>query len=154
MRCCVHHVSLFDQESPAHPAASEAQRTDVRIPPRKTASIRTSTCAVFTFVMFTRQRECLSSLSPPGWLQLKKLAEVQYDVLVIGGGATGSGVALDCATRGLKVAMVERDDFASGTSSKSTKLIHGGIRYLAQVHTPASMPPPTHTPLPLSLRRS
>eukprot|EP00729_Bicosta_minor_P022111 gene22111-34008_t len=63
---------------------------------------------------------------------LKALAEEEYDVLVIGGGATGSGVALDCATRGLKVAMVERDDFASGTSSRSTKLIHGGIRYLAQ----------------------
>lgn len=54
----------------------------------------------------------------------------EYDVLVIGGGATGSGVALDAATRGLKVALVERDDFSSGTSSKSTKLVHGGVRYL------------------------
>ncbi|KAL8733318.1 MAG: hypothetical protein Q9166_002142 [cf. Caloplaca sp. 2 TL-2023] len=53
-----------------------------------------------------------------------------YDLLVIGGGATGSGIALDAATRGLKVAMVEREDFASGTSSKSTKLVHGGVRYL------------------------
>ncbi|KAL9127412.1 MAG: hypothetical protein Q9217_003708 [Psora testacea] len=53
-----------------------------------------------------------------------------YDLLIIGGGATGSGIALDAATRGLKVAMVERDDFASGTSSKSTKLVHGGVRYL------------------------
>ncbi len=53
-----------------------------------------------------------------------------YDLLVIGGGATGSGIALDAATRGLKVAMVEKDDFASGTSSKSTKLVHGGVRYL------------------------
>ena len=53
-----------------------------------------------------------------------------YDLLVIGGGATGSGIALDAVTRGLKVAMVERDDFASGTSSKSTKLVHGGVRYL------------------------
>ncbi|KAL9578578.1 MAG: hypothetical protein Q9212_005629 [Teloschistes hypoglaucus] len=53
-----------------------------------------------------------------------------YDLLVIGGGATGAGIALDAATRGLKVAMVERDDFASGTSSKSTKLVHGGVRYL------------------------
>ena len=53
-----------------------------------------------------------------------------YDLLVIGGGATGSGIALDAATRGLKVAMVERDDFGSGTSSKSTKLVHGGVRYL------------------------
>jgi len=53
-----------------------------------------------------------------------------YDLLVIGGGATGAGVALDAATRGLKVAMVDRDDFSSGTSSKSTKLVHGGVRYL------------------------
>ncbi|RPB05329.1 DAO-domain-containing protein [Choiromyces venosus 120613-1] len=54
----------------------------------------------------------------------------EYDLLVIGGGATGSGIALDAASRGLKVAMVERDDFSSGTSSKSTKLVHGGVRYL------------------------
>lgn len=53
-----------------------------------------------------------------------------YDLLVIGGGATGTGIALDAATRGLKVAIVERDDFSSGTSSKSTKLVHGGVRYL------------------------
>jgi glycerol-3-phosphate dehydrogenase len=53
-----------------------------------------------------------------------------YDLLVIGGGATGSGIALDAATRGLRVAVVERDDFSSGTSSKSTKLVHGGVRYL------------------------
>lgn len=53
-----------------------------------------------------------------------------YDILVIGGGATGSGVALDAATRGLRVGLVERDDFAAGTSSRSTKLVHGGIRYL------------------------
>lgn len=53
-----------------------------------------------------------------------------YDLLIVGGGATGAGVALDAATRGLKVALVERDDFSSGTSSKSTKLVHGGVRYL------------------------
>lgn len=53
-----------------------------------------------------------------------------YDLLVIGAGATGSGIALDAATRGLKVAIVERDDFSAGTSSKSTKLVHGGVRYL------------------------
>ncbi len=53
-----------------------------------------------------------------------------YDMLIIGGGATGSGIALDAVTRGLKVALVERDDFGSGTSSKSTKLVHGGVRYL------------------------
>jgi hypothetical protein len=55
---------------------------------------------------------------------------IEYDVLVIGGGATGVGCALDAQTRGLKVALVERDDFAAGTSSRSTKLIHGGMRYL------------------------
>ncbi|GAA6021386.1 hypothetical protein JCM10207_002031 [Rhodosporidiobolus poonsookiae] len=53
-----------------------------------------------------------------------------FDLLIVGGGATGAGVALDAAARGLKVAMVERDDFSSGTSSKSTKLVHGGVRYL------------------------
>ncbi|KAJ2081258.1 mitochondrial glycerol-3-phosphate dehydrogenase [Coemansia sp. RSA 988] len=60
----------------------------------------------------------------------KTAQEREYDLLVIGGGATGAGCTLDAATRGLKVAMVERDDFASGTSSKSTKLVHGGVRYL------------------------
>ena len=56
----------------------------------------------------------------------------EYDVLVIGGGVTGSYVALDCATRGLRVALVEKDDFASGTSSKSSKMVHGGLRYIEQ----------------------
>ncbi|KAJ7422910.1 Glycerol-3-phosphate dehydrogenase, mitochondrial [Willisornis vidua] len=54
----------------------------------------------------------------------------EFDVLVIGGGATGCGCALDAATRGLKTALLERYDFSSGTSSRSTKLIHGGVRYL------------------------
>ncbi len=62
--------------------------------------------------------------------QIKKLKETDFDVLVIGGGATGSGCALDAATRGLSTAMVEADDFSAGTSSRSTKLIHGGLRYL------------------------
>ena len=53
-----------------------------------------------------------------------------YDLLIIGGGATGAGCAVDAVTRGLKVALVERDDFGAGTSSKSTKLVHGGVRYL------------------------
>lgn len=61
--------------------------------------------------------------------------EQAFDILVIGGGATGSGTALDAATRGLKVALVERDDFASGTSSRSTKLVHGGVRYLEKAFT-------------------
>lgn len=66
-------------------------------------------------------------------LREKKLATIQsekFDLLVVGGGITGAGVALDAASRGLKTLLVEKSDFASGTSSKSTKLIHGGLRYL------------------------
>lgn len=63
---------------------------------------------------------------------LDRLANEEFDVLVIGGGITGTGVALDAVTRGFRTALVERDDFASGTSSKSSKLIHGGLRYLQQ----------------------
>ena len=63
---------------------------------------------------------------------LRRLADTHFDVLVIGGGVTGAGTALDAASRGLRTALVERDDFASGTSSKSSKLVHGGLRYLQQ----------------------
>ncbi|HVT42280.1 MAG TPA: glycerol-3-phosphate dehydrogenase/oxidase [Acidimicrobiales bacterium] len=63
---------------------------------------------------------------------LRRLADESFDVLVIGGGVTGVGVALDAASRGLKTALVEKGDFASGTSSKSSKMVHGGIRYLQQ----------------------
>src|SRR4029077_20444895 len=63
---------------------------------------------------------------------LQRLADERFDVLVVGGGITGAGVALDAASRGLRTALIERDDFASGTSSKSSKLIHGGLRYLQQ----------------------
>jgi glycerol-3-phosphate dehydrogenase len=63
---------------------------------------------------------------------LSRLASEHFDVLVIGGGITGAGVALDAASRGLRTALVEKDDFASGTSSKSSKLVHGGLRYLQQ----------------------
>lgn len=59
-------------------------------------------------------------------------AKEPFDLLVVGGGITGAGIALDAAARGMKVALVERGDFASGTSSKSSKLVHGGLRYLEQ----------------------
>jgi len=62
----------------------------------------------------------------------RRLAETHFDVLVIGAGITGAGVALDAASRGLRTALVERVDIASGTSSKSSKLVHGGLRYLQQ----------------------
>ncbi len=64
---------------------------------------------------------------------LDRLRKETYDLLVIGGGITGCGIALDAVTRGLRVALLEKNDFASGTSSKSTKLIHGGLRYLKQL---------------------
>lgn len=63
---------------------------------------------------------------------LHQLTQNSFDLVVVGGGITGGGIALDAASRGLKVALLEKDDFASGTSSKSTKLIHGGLRYLKQ----------------------
>ncbi|WP_105979673.1 glycerol-3-phosphate dehydrogenase/oxidase [Staphylococcus simulans] len=61
-----------------------------------------------------------------------RLKEEEYDVVIIGGGITGAGIALDAADRGMKVALVEMQDFAQGTSSRSTKLVHGGLRYLKQ----------------------
>ena len=63
---------------------------------------------------------------------IDNLKSEDFDLVVIGGGITGGGIALDAASRGLKVALLEKGDFASGTSSKSTKLIHGGLRYLKQ----------------------
>ena len=64
---------------------------------------------------------------------LKRLADTpEFDLAVVGGGATGLGVALDAAARGLRVVLLEAHDFAQGTSSRSTKLVHGGVRYLAQ----------------------
>lgn len=64
--------------------------------------------------------------------ELRKQSETTWDIVVIGGGATGLGVALDSASRGYKTLLLEQSDFAKGTSSRSTKLVHGGVRYLAQ----------------------
>ncbi len=64
---------------------------------------------------------------------LLKASSEHFDVIIIGGGITGAGIALDAANRGMKVLLLEKNDFASGTSSKSTKLIHGGLRYLKQL---------------------
>ncbi len=72
--------------------------------------------------LFTRRDELINQLS----------AGRQYDIAIVGGGATGLGVALDAAARGFSVVLVESDDFAKGASSRSTKLVHGGVRYLAQ----------------------
>ncbi len=70
----------------------------------------------------TRREELMARLAQPR----------HYDIAIVGGGATGLGVALDAAARGLRVALVESHDFAKGTSSRATKLVHGGVRYLAQ----------------------
>ena len=107
--------------------------------------IRTRSSHTENFAQRSPYRQSNGTLIPPTFPLVKprqqQIADLQsstkasspddeYDLLVIGGGATGSGIALDAATRGLKVALVERDDFSSGTSSKSTKLVHGGVRYL------------------------
>src|SRR5436305_14761917 len=65
---------------------------------------------------------------------LARMARDEFDVVVVGGGVTGCGTALDAASRGLSVALVEQRDFAAGTSSRSSKLLHGGLRYLQQLH--------------------
>jgi len=64
---------------------------------------------------------------------LERLRRERFDVLIVGGGVTGCGIALDAASRGLKTGLIEREDFSSGTSSRSSKLIHGGLRYLRQL---------------------
>ncbi|KAF9448000.1 DAO-domain-containing protein [Macrolepiota fuliginosa MF-IS2] len=92
---------------PAYPSSTKEKR---RPPPPWTPPSRT---------------EMLTALRKSG-----EHPEDEFDLLIVGGGATGAGVAVDAASRGLKVALVDRDDFAAGTSSKSTKLVHGGVRYL------------------------
>lgn len=91
------------------------------------------------------RRDARGNITPPSFPAVRSRAEqladlrrhdgrgggeTEYDLLIVGGGATGTGIALDAVTRGLKVALVERDDFSAGASSKSTKLVHGGVRYL------------------------
>jgi glycerol-3-phosphate dehydrogenase len=67
---------------------------------------------------------------------LARLVDTTWDVVIVGGGIVGSGALLDAASRGLRAALIEQDDIASGTSSRSSRLIHGGLRYLEQVHLP------------------
>src|SRR5438309_1998947 len=73
--------------------------------------------------MIADRATLLTSLNEPG---------KEWDIIVIGGGATGLGTALDAASRGYQTLLLEQADFAKGTSSRSTKLVHGGVRYLAQ----------------------
>jgi len=81
----------------------------------------------------------MSQVASPGPLEqrrhdLETLAREEWDLLVVGGGIVGAGVLLDAASRGLRAALIEQEDIASGTSSKSSRLIHGGLRYLEQFH--------------------
>jgi len=64
----------------------------------------------------------------------QRLASETFDLVVIGGGAVGAGIAWDASLRGLKVALVEKEDFSAGTSSRSSRMIHGGLRYLEYMH--------------------
>ena len=66
------------------------------------------------------------------YVQMLSASSDSYEIIVIGGGATGLGIALDATARGYKTLLLEQADFAKGTSSRSTKLVHGGVRYLAQ----------------------
>ena len=78
--------------------------------------------AVSTGATETRREQLLARLGQGG----------TWDLAIVGGGATGLGVALDAAARGFSVVLIESHDFAKGTSSRATKLVHGGVRYLAQ----------------------
>eukprot|EP00052_Salpingoeca_macrocollata_P006403 m.53486 g.53486 ORF g.53486 m.53486 type:complete len:585 (-) comp15422_c0_seq1:23-1777(-) len=102
------------------------------------ASCAAASAAAYQVLCSTTGRsDVLCKTAPPSPVQLPSRSQhvqaakhTEFDVVVVGGGATGAGTALDAAARGLTVALVERDDFASGTSSRSTKLVHGGVRYL------------------------
>ena len=115
-----HATSISPQQGPISPTAStqpmsspQPAVSEQAVPPNAQAEL-----------------EAMFRPLPTRATQLARLRNEQFDVLVIGGGATGSGVALDAQTRGLRTALVEKYDFSSGTSSRSTKLIHGGVRYL------------------------
>ena len=93
----------------------ESERTPARAADRVAAD---ASCGASLGTMISRDQA------------LAALAADTFDVVVIGGGITGAGVALDAASRGYSVALVERADYASGTSSRSSKMVHGGLRYL------------------------
>ncbi|KAJ1626354.1 hypothetical protein T492DRAFT_910160 [Pavlovales sp. CCMP2436] len=109
-----------------------AARTAVRAfgPGGTPAPLRTRCSAACVAVRASDGEASLRAANLP--TELERLASEEFDLLVVGGGATGAGVAMDAASRGLRVALVKGSDYTSGASSKSTKLIHGGLRYLAQ----------------------
>lgn len=88
------------------------------------SNLITYTCVLFRFIIYSHKLKEYTDNTLP--------INSEWDIIIIGGGATGLGTALDAVTRGLKTLLVEQSDFAKGTSSRSTKLVHGGVRYLAQ----------------------
>lgn len=103
-----------------------------------TTLVTASTAIALTYKVYCQnETKKLTPTLPTFKTREDHLKEMQatptYDVVVIGGGCNGAGVLLEASTRGLKTLMIEKDDFGAGASSKSTKLIHGGVRYLQQV---------------------
>ena len=103
----------------------------------KLAAPLTTVSLTYHFYFCSTQEQTSTKTTPVFKTRKQHIKEIEtdphYDVLVIGGGCNGVGVLLDASTRGLRSLLIEKDDFASGASSKSTKLIHGGVRYLQQV---------------------
>src|SRR3954469_18421596 len=127
----------------AVPSASDTNSPGTRcrqpsgFPPVAIASpsvwITASPCTVVGLMPLASESQNRARLDPQQRsAALERMRQETFDVVVVGGGATGSGCALDAASRGLTVALLEARDFASGTSSRSSKLIHGGLRYLEQ----------------------
>jgi len=139
------HSTAFRRPSPTTKAKGSKQRTWTKPGPITTISLGAAifgATAVGVAQATSPSSEQHQSILAPDPSQFPRIPPRQeqlsalknsankFDVLIIGGGASGAGCALDAASRGLKVALVERDDFACGTSSRSTKLVHGGVRYL------------------------
>ena len=129
--------TYHNSESPFHTVHASSSSSSRTAHPTASAPIRT------TQPQQQQQQDEQAPLTfPPSRsenIAALKRPDVIYDILVIGGGATGSGIALDATLRGLDIALVEGSDFSSGASSRSTKLIHGGIRYLQKAFTQLDM---------------
>src|SRR3982750_3878526 len=107
------------------PSSSSSMRRRVT---SREAKVRSADASAFT--PFEDDQTTAHATRPDRAAMFAALGHEVFDLLVVGGGITGAGVARDAALRGLRVALVEKNDFASGTSSRSSRLVHGGVRYL------------------------